>query len=492
MQQKKGRTVRINLLVTVLAAVLGVVAVFVTSPAAEVEFVDPMLEEAIRDTLELSDMDFITTSDLLELEELDAAGYGITDLSGIQACENLVSLTLWYNGVADLTPLSALHGLQYLDLDNNNVEDLSPIADLQNLSMLYVSHNPVANIAPLADLSSLRSLYLDDIDATDWTPVSNLASLLILSVDGNGISDVSPFAPLVLLKVLRLQGNAVLDISPLAAMTGLQRLGLTANQIEDIDVLSTFDNLCMIDLSGNQIANISALAATGLGRDCEDPHLIDLSDNLILDISPLLALDGLEPGDRIDLRGNTAVKRPLAPSTRDVLDELESRGVIVQRLTPLEVGSQAPDFTLPELNSASTATLSSLRPQVVILDFWASWCTYCLETMPELERIARELGEGVVLLGVNLDRDAADAREFLLENPQEQMTALRGTFGESNAVSLLYGDLLTNGIPHTFVIDPNGVIAFSGHPADISEQMIRYLLTQTKTSVAPSSPPLVH
>ncbi len=89
-------------------------------------------------------------------------------------------------------------------------------------------------------------------------------------------------------------------------------------------------------------------------------------------------------------------------------------------LLPVRTGQPAPDFTLPRADGQpGQIALSALRGQVVVLDFWATWCPPCRQMMPALEQLNAEWkGRGVTFLGVNSDGDIApdDLRAFLREN----------------------------------------------------------------------------
>jgi len=138
----------------------------------------------------------------------------------------------------------------------------------------------------------------------------------------------------------------------------------------------------------------------------------------------------------------------------------------------IRVGQRAPDFSLPSLDGRTLA-LSDFRGYVVILDFWASWCTPCKITMPGLEDMVQSLEPDVVLLGVSLDRAASHASDYLSSNSYESMIALYGSYSAAYAVFQTYGG---GGIPKTYVIDPDGIIRYAGHPASLQRATVERLL----------------
>jgi len=137
------------------------------------------------------------------------------------------------------------------------------------------------------------------------------------------------------------------------------------------------------------------------------------------------------------------------------------------------VGERAPDFTLRSLDG-EPVTLSAFRGKVVILDFWASWCYPCRISMPALHALWEKYrNQGVVLLGVSLDRSESAAEGYLKANGYTVLTALWESIYASQAVAQKYG---VSGIPHTFVIDRDGIIRFSGHPTQLTASLIESLL----------------
>jgi cytochrome c biogenesis protein CcmG, thiol:disulfide interchange protein DsbE len=117
---------------------------------------------------------------------------------------------------------------------------------------------------------------------------------------------------------------------------------------------------------------------------------------------------------------------------------------------PPRIGSPAPDFTVQD--SDRTVTLSQLKGQVVVLNFWATWCPPCIEEMPSLVQMQQRLkAKGVTVLAVSVDVDENAYREFLKEHGVNLLTVRDA---DQKAPSL-YG---SSKWPETYVIDRNGVM----------------------------------
>lgn len=136
----------------------------------------------------------------------------------------------------------------------------------------------------------------------------------------------------------------------------------------------------------------------------------------------------------------------------------------------------APDFTLPRMDG-SALRLGEQRGQVVMLNFWASWCAPCKQEMPHLNRLYDKYRDaGFVLLGVNVDDDPRKANEVVARLGLRFPVLLDG----GKKVSRLY-DL--NAMPTTVVIDRDGRVRHvhhgyrDGYEAEYDSQ-IRSLVTE--------------
>jgi peroxiredoxin len=141
--------------------------------------------------------------------------------------------------------------------------------------------------------------------------------------------------------------------------------------------------------------------------------------------------------------------------------------------TGTNVGERAPGFTLEDLNGESVS-LSDYRGKVVIIDFWASWCAPCRSSMPGLKELHKAYqDQGVVMIGVSLDRTKAEAANYLEDNGYDDVIGLWESVSASQTVAHLYG---VSGIPHTLVLDRYGIIRFVDHPLRLTRAVIEPLL----------------
>jgi thiol-disulfide isomerase/thioredoxin len=116
-------------------------------------------------------------------------------------------------------------------------------------------------------------------------------------------------------------------------------------------------------------------------------------------------------------------------------------------------GKPAPAFTLKDLEGKSVE-LGQLKGSVVVLDFWATWCGPCVQSLPHIAELSREQGpKGLKVFAVNQQEGEAEVKQFL--SAHSELNGLTVLLDSDGAVGAKY---LANAIPETVVIGKDGVI----------------------------------
>ncbi|HVC96256.1 MAG TPA: TlpA disulfide reductase family protein [Pirellulales bacterium] len=116
------------------------------------------------------------------------------------------------------------------------------------------------------------------------------------------------------------------------------------------------------------------------------------------------------------------------------------------------VGATAPDIEQQLLDGGEFSLKSYRGKQVVMLDFWATWCGPCVQEMPILAKVADDYRDkGVALVCVNQRESASDIRAFL---DREKLNVTVGLDSDGTA-GQAYG---ANGIPMLVIVDKQGIV----------------------------------
>ena len=142
-------------------------------------------------------------------------------------------------------------------------------------------------------------------------------------------------------------------------------------------------------------------------------------------------------------------------------------------------GALAPEAAGEVLQGPPEIKLSQLRGKVVVLDFWASWCGPCVQSMPELDAMYKDLQTQVssdrfALLGVSIDDDVTRARRFLTEHPVAYPVVddLAGVATQTFGIWRL---------PATMLVEPDGHIRYiywgshQGYGLDLKQKVLELL-----------------
>ena len=306
---KKNYTLfNISSLLLVLLSVFLLVGVFQSS-TTDVSFEDPALEQAVRDAIDKEEGK-IEASDVALLQTLDATGYGIENLEGIEALEELRELNLEDNFIESVSPLTSSSKLETLSLRNNEITDLEEIdfgdilfLNIRDLSLRHnVKRDEEGNGTRLSDINllgqmiSLRNLELRDNHIEELAPLSNLRDLNELDIRENRFDDIEALETLTKLEELNLRDNEIDSLEPLQYLSRLTYLNIHSvtglDSLEPISELVNLETLIMRDVpiedGGEFLKNL-----TNLQRfNAVDADFEEINPTIIEDLRSKGALRG--------------------------------------------------------------------------------------------------------------------------------------------------------------------------------------------------------
>ena len=141
-----------------------------------------------------------------------------------------------------------------------------------------------------------------------------------------------------------------------------------------------------------------------------------------------------------------------AAQKSETSDASEENGSGAKLFYPaLSEGSTAPDFTA-ELNDGSSFVLSDHEGEVILLNFWATWCGPCVEEMPAFQKLYEEYGDKIQILAVDLSEDKSTVDAFVSDAGYTFPIA----YDENGEIGNKYP---SDGIPYTVVIGKDGKVS---------------------------------
>ena len=290
--------------------------------------------------------DISTLSGLTKLERLHLYQNQISNLSPISGLTGLWDLNLSNNHITDVSPLSGLPNLWFakvsynrltslsglslnaneLDFRGNQINDVSgaflsapwdgdvllsnnQISSLSggvlSAGHLDLSHNQISTIS--GALLNSENLNLSDNRICNFASLAGLIGIEYINLSNNQIQDISFSTWLIGTKSLDLSNNQIVDASPLSSFTHFEHLNLSGNQISNLTGSSIYASFMLnlsnneitdldgtslssenVDLSRNQISTLAGVAFPG--TEGMPMWELDLSDNLLADITPLSTL----------------------------------------------------------------------------------------------------------------------------------------------------------------------------------------------------------
>lgn len=257
-----------------------------------------------------------------DVTELSLSGMGLQNVSVLSSCRKLQKLDLSGNNISDLTPLMDMPNLQWLNISGNLISDLRPLMGMSSIRFLNASGNFISDTSPIGSMTGLTELHLSDNTITDFSGISRLTNLHTLGLNNSNLTNESLtylmyLASLTSLNIEnneQLTGEAVQLLkqsipmcivahSELTSMVYFENFAVSADSIDinlsgfNISDISSFNQLISpetVNMSRNSISNLYVFQYANNRGFVK--HL-DLSYNLIQDITPLAGLTGLETLD---------------------------------------------------------------------------------------------------------------------------------------------------------------------------------------------------
>ena len=174
---------------------------------------------------------------------------------------------------------------------------------------------------------------------------------------------------------------------------------------------------------------------------------------------------------KLDLEGMKAARAKFDASLDGTSYILQIESMI-DRMEKVQVGSVAPDFTLPDVDG-NPVSLSSYRGKYVLVDFWAAWCPDCRKENPNIVAAWEKYhGKNFDVLGVSLDRNR-DQWLAAIEKDGLKWTQISDLKYWSSDAAVLY---CIRWIPMSFLIDPEGKIVAIGLEGEELHKKLEELL----------------
>ena len=174
---------------------------------------------------------------------------------------------------------------------------------------------------------------------------------------------------------------------------------------------------------------------------------------------------------KLDLDGMKAVRAKFDVSLdgSEYVNKIES---MIARMENVQVGSIAPDFTLPDVDG-NQVSLSSFRGKYVLVDFWAAWCPDCRKENPNIVAAWEKFKDkNFAVLGVSLDRNR-DQWLAAIEKDKLAWTQVSDLKYWNSEAAVLY---CIRWIPMSYLIDPEGKIVAIGLEGEELHKKLEELL----------------
>jgi len=147
----------------------------------------------------------------------------------------------------------------------------------------------------------------------------------------------------------------------------------------------------------------------------------------------------------------------------------------IASLKRFKIGARATDISTTSFQGKKIQLLKGYRGKVVLLDFWAAWCTPCRMEMPNVLKVYNEFHKkGFEIIGISLDREKSAFEGYIRDNKMEWPQIYDGKYWEADCAKLY----AVNSIPATFLIDKKGIIRFKNVRGEKLREAVQQLLNE--------------
>ena len=226
------------------------------SISTEVSIPDAGLNATIREALNKATGP-LTEQDLLSLTNLDAGNRNITNVTGIEAARNLISLSFFNNHLTNFVLPIDFRNLAVLDLGFNKLDQCVLQDGMTNLNTLFLEGNALNNFTLPSGLIALSKLDLAGNALTSLTVPAEATNLTMLLLFANQLTNLVLPPNLNRLGNLDLNFNHLSHLALPAGMKDLTRLSLRSNAFTNLTLPPGMTNLTFIDLIANQLTSLT-------------------------------------------------------------------------------------------------------------------------------------------------------------------------------------------------------------------------------------------
>ncbi len=157
--------------------------------------------------------------------------------------------------------------------------------------------------------------------------------------------------------------------------------------------------------------------------------------------------------DNMSAKAKKSILMPYADLYNKDVESMQSdRAAEEARKAEVASGTiEAPNFTLPDLNG-KMVSLSDFRGKWVVLDFWGSWCGWCVKGFPALKEAYQKYGDKIVVIGIDCNESESEWRAGVKEHQLPWLNVYNGHNQE------LYAAYNVQGFPTKAIINPEGML----------------------------------